>query len=51
MNAFDAAAANGREAELQSELETLFNAQNASLTPDATSIPATFLHVTVVAEL
>ena len=30
MNAFEAAAANGREAELQAELEALFNAQNAS---------------------
>jgi predicted Zn-dependent peptidase len=47
MNAFEAAAANGREAELQTELETLFNSQNASLSKDATSIPATFLRVTV----
>jgi SAM-dependent methyltransferase len=47
MNAFEAAAANGREAELQAELEALFNAQNASATDDATSIPATFLRVTV----
>ncbi|MEK6271368.1 MAG: class I SAM-dependent methyltransferase [Actinomycetota bacterium] len=45
MNAFDAAAANGREADLQAELETLFNEQNTS--DDATSIPATFLRVTV----
>jgi SAM-dependent methyltransferase len=45
MNAFEAAAANGREAELQSELDTLFNEQNTS--DDATSIPATFLRVTV----
>ena len=37
----------GREAELQAELEALFNAQNASPTSDATSIPATFLLVTV----
>ena len=45
MNAFEAAAANGREAELQAELEALFNEQNTS---DAgTSIPATFLRVTV----
>src|SRR4051812_24198640 len=29
MNAFEAAAANGREADLQAELEALFNAQNA----------------------
>jgi SAM-dependent methyltransferase len=47
MNAFEAATANGREAELQTELETLFNSQNASLSKDATSIPATFLRVTV----
>jgi len=45
MNAFEAAAADGREAELQSELEALFNAQNKS--DGATSIPATFLRVTV----
>ncbi len=30
MNAFEAAEANGREAELQAELETLFNKQNTS---------------------
>ena len=45
MNAFEAAAANGREADLQAELEALFNEQNTS--DDATSIPATFLRVTV----
>ncbi len=45
MNAFEAAAANGREADLQAELETLFNEQNTS--DDATSIPATFLRVMV----
>jgi hypothetical protein len=47
MNAFEAAAANGREAELQAELDALFNAQNTSPSDDATSIPATFLRVTV----
>jgi hypothetical protein len=47
MNAFEAAAANGREADLQGELDALFNAQNASLNGDGTSIPATFLRVTV----
>jgi SAM-dependent methyltransferase len=47
MNAFEAAAANGREAELQAELEALFNAQNASPSEEVTSIPATFLRVTV----
>jgi SAM-dependent methyltransferase len=45
MNAFEAAAANGREGDLQAELDTLFNEQNTS--DDATSIPATFLRVTV----
>ena len=45
MNAFEAAAANGREAELQAELVALFEEQNKST--DATSIPATFLRVTV----
>lgn len=49
MNAFEAAAAKGREADLQAELEALFNAQNASPHDDATSIPATFLRVTVAA--
>jgi hypothetical protein len=47
MNAFEAAAANGGEADLQAELDALFNAQNASPSDDATSIPATFLRVTV----
>lgn len=47
MNAFEAAAASGREADLQAELEALFSAQNASPSEDATSIPATFLRVTV----
>jgi len=45
MNAFEAAAAYGREAELQAELEDLFDAQNAS--DEGTSIPATYLRVTV----
>jgi SAM-dependent methyltransferase len=45
MNAFAAAEADGREADLQAELEELFTAQNTS--DDATSIPATFLRVTV----
>jgi SAM-dependent methyltransferase len=47
MNAFEAAAADGREADLQAELEALFNAQNTSPSGDTTSIPATFLRVTV----
>jgi len=45
MNAFEAAEKEGRAAELQKELEQLFNSQNKS--KDATSIPATFLRVTV----
>jgi SAM-dependent methyltransferase len=48
MNAFEAAAADDREADLQAELETLFNSQNASTSAGATSIPATFLRVMVV---
>jgi len=47
MNAFEAAEKNGRAAELQEELEDLFNSQNKSPRKDATSIPATFLRVTV----
>src|SRR4051812_26036540 len=45
MNAFEAAAANGREVELHAELDALFREQNMG--DDATSIPATFLRVTV----
>jgi 2-polyprenyl-3-methyl-5-hydroxy-6-metoxy-1,4-benzoquinol methylase len=45
MNAFAAAAVDSREAQLQAELEALFNEQNTSDT--GTSIPATFLRVTV----
>jgi ubiquinone/menaquinone biosynthesis C-methylase UbiE len=48
MNAFEAAEKNGRTADLQKELETLFNSQNKSPKKDATSIPATFLRVTVM---
>jgi SAM-dependent methyltransferase len=45
MNAFDAAEKNGRSDALRAELEALFAAQNTSKA--ATSIPATFLRVTV----
>jgi SAM-dependent methyltransferase len=45
MNAFEAAEKQDRAAELQKQLEDLFNSQNKSQT--ATSIPATFLRVTV----
>jgi SAM-dependent methyltransferase len=47
MNAFDAAEKNGRAADLQKELEDLFERQNQSSRGDATSISATFLRVTV----
>jgi SAM-dependent methyltransferase len=47
MNAFDAAEKNGRGGELQRELEGLFSSQNKSADGQATSIPATFLRVTV----
>ncbi|HWV46118.1 MAG TPA: hypothetical protein VN039_08890, partial [Nitrospira sp.] len=48
MNAFDASEKNGRAADLQKELETLFGNQNQSANKQATSIPATYLRVTVV---
>ena len=48
MNAFEAAEKNGRAGNLQTELEGLFNSQNKSTDNNATSIPATFLRVTVV---
>lgn len=47
MNAFAAAEQNGKSAELQQELEALFERQNQSQAAGATSIPATFLRVTV----
>ena len=47
MNAFDAATQNGKESDLQQELESLFNEKNESPRKDATFIPATFLRVTV----
>jgi ubiquinone/menaquinone biosynthesis C-methylase UbiE len=47
MNAFEAAQKNGRASDLKKELEDLFNSQNESQLKDATSIPATFLRVTV----
>ena len=47
MNAFEAAEKNGRAGDLQKELEVLFSSQNKSPSKDATSIPATFLRVTV----
>ena len=47
MNAFEAAEKNGKALELQNELEVLFNSQNKSNKTNTTSIPATFLRVTV----
>ena len=47
MNAFEAAGADGREDELLAELEELFTAQNTDTSGEATSIPATFMRVTV----
>jgi hypothetical protein len=49
MNAFEAAQKNGRAADLGKELVALFESQNRSRTPGTTSIPATFLRVTVTA--
>jgi len=48
MNAFEAAEKNGKTADLQKELEALFNSQNKSADAGTTSIPATFLKVTVM---
>lgn len=47
MNAFDAAEKEGKAASLQQQLENLFASQNTSTDADRTSIPATFLKVTV----
>jgi hypothetical protein len=48
MNAFEAAEKNGNAEQLQEELEALFNSQNKSADNNTTSIPATFLRVTVM---
>ena len=47
MNAFEAAAKTGREGELDKELNELFARENRAVNKDKTSIPATFLRVTV----
>jgi ubiquinone/menaquinone biosynthesis C-methylase UbiE len=47
MNAFEAAEKNGRTAELHLELNQLFASKNTSADKYTTSIPATFLRVTV----
>jgi SAM-dependent methyltransferase len=48
MNAFDAAAKDGRADDLAKELDAQFISQNGGSTKDVTSIPATFLRVTVL---
>jgi SAM-dependent methyltransferase len=50
MSAFEAAEKSGRAGDLQKELEALFNSQNKSASKNATSIPATFLRVTVAVD-
>jgi hypothetical protein len=47
MNAFAAAEQSGRAADLQAELQALFERENKSGRGDATKIPAAFLRVTV----
>lgn len=47
MNAFEAAEKNGKAQQLQDELVTLFESHNGSGNKNTTSIPATFLLVTV----
>lgn len=47
MNAFEAAEKNGKGEQLLRELEELFESQNQSGSKSKTSIPATFLRVTV----
>jgi ubiquinone/menaquinone biosynthesis C-methylase UbiE len=48
MNAFEAAEKNGKGAELQQELEALFNGQNQSGNSNTTFIPANFLRATII---
>src|SRR5206468_10999284 len=47
MNAFEAATASGRERALQSQLEALSSEHNLNGSEAPTSIPATYLRVTV----
>jgi ubiquinone/menaquinone biosynthesis C-methylase UbiE len=47
MNAFEAAGKNGKADHLHRELKELFELQNRSTIPNMTSIPATYLRVTV----
>jgi SAM-dependent methyltransferase len=48
MNAFEAAESSGKADALREELEDLFERQNKSADQSRTSIPATFLRVTVI---
>ena len=48
MNAFEAAEKSGLSTELRGKLAALFTAQNTGRSDSSTSIPATFLRVTVV---
>jgi SAM-dependent methyltransferase len=48
MNAFDAAAANGRAEDLKRELDELFTRHNVSGNASVTAIPATYLRVTAI---
>ena len=47
MNAYESAEKTGRVTQLHRELDILVRSQNNSVRPDQTSIPATFLRVTV----
>lgn len=47
MNAFEAAEKDGKAIQLREELEALFKSQNKSTVSNTTSIPATYLRVTV----
>jgi SAM-dependent methyltransferase len=50
MNAFAAAESSGSAGDLLSEMESLFKDQNVAVDPGTTSIPATFLRVTVAVD-
>lgn len=47
MNAYAAASGSGRQADLHAELSDLFQKQNTATAVGMTTIPATYLHVTV----
>src|SRR4029077_19923391 len=51
MNAFDAAAADGREDVLKAELDVLFATMNISTSKNLTSTPVTSVHVTLAVHL